>query len=46
MGDLKTLNLILALKKLREDTTEKAGYDIYKWIILNLGLFYLRMNIL
>jgi hypothetical protein len=28
--ELKTLNLILALKKLREDITEKTGYDIYK----------------
>jgi hypothetical protein len=46
VGDLKTLNLILALKKLREDTTEKAGYDTYKWIIPNLGLFHLRMNML
>jgi hypothetical protein len=46
VGDLKTLNLIQGLKKLREDTTEEAGYDTYKWIIPNLGLFHLRMNML
>jgi hypothetical protein len=46
VGDLKTLNLILSLKKLREDTTEEEGYETYKWIIPNLGLFHLRMNLL
>jgi hypothetical protein len=29
INNLKTLNLILALKKLREDTTENIEYKIY-----------------
>ena len=46
IGDLKTLNLILSLKKLREDITKEKKYKIYKWIISNLELFYLRINLL
>ena len=46
VGDLKTLNLILSLKKQREDTAESSAYDTYRWVVPNLGLFHLRMNML
>jgi len=46
VGDLKTLNLVLAVKKQREETAEEIPYDSYRWVIPNLGLFHLRMNML